>query len=428
MENELIKTKQLDDIDPFKPLTHLFDMPSNHQGDPYLYFNGNSLEPKPKKTEDALTKESITWGKLGVRGHFDQEHPWISYHELVTTSLARLIGAMPEEVVAMGTLTANLHSAFVSFYRPTPQRFKIIRLAGFPSDTYAIDSQIQQRLATLHDFNGIYPFNLETAVIEICPDDHGYLSLDTFKKTLEIHGDNTAIVWIEAVHFLTGQWFNIKEMTKLAHQKGCYIGLDLAHAIGNVPLALHQWNVDFAVWCSYKYLSAGPGAIGGLYINQKHLKDFHGPRFSGWWGHNKNTRFQMPKKFDPILTAEGWQLSNSNIFSLIALRTALDIFDQIDFIQLREKNKRLVAYLEYLIHKTLGDKVQIITPKNPDERGCQLSLHIKNMNEESEIEKRLLNQGVVCDTRGHLIRVAATGLYHTFVDVFNLVEKLKQVI
>lgn len=429
MKHTAIEAIQLDAQDPFKPLTHLFDLPLNKNGQAALYFNGNSLGPKPKNINQKLMKECDEWGRLGVRGHFKQEHPWFSYHDLVTNSLARLTGAKPEEVVAMGTLTSNLHFTFVSFYRPTPKRFKIIRLSGFPSDTYAITSQVKQRLETIREFSGTFPFEIENAIIEIKPDSNGYIDLDTFKNVLEMHGDETSIVWIEAVHYLTGQYFNIFEIAKLAHSKGCKIGLDLAHAIGNVPLALNEWGVDFAVWCSYKYLSAGPGGIAGLYINEKYLTDPSMIRFAGWWGHNKSTRFQMPNTFDPLPTAESWQVSNPGIFSLAALYQSLSIFDQIDLKELREKNKRLVSYLEKLIHDELGSDIQIITPKNPDERGCQLSFNLPHVNHKSEIEKIFFDHGIICDVRGGgLVRVAPMGLYISFIDVFNFVENLELIV
>src|SRR3990167_5233228 len=282
-----MKIHELDVKDSFQPLTHLFNMPVNAQGKQLIYLNGNSLGPKPKSVDAKLIEECETWGKLGVLGHFDQETPWVKYHTLVTNSLARIVGAKPKEVVTNGTLTTNLHLMFVSFYRPTKKRFKIIRLAGFPSDTYAIEAQVKQRLQTLKDFSQTdLPFSIDDAIIEIKPDKKGYIDHTVFKETLEQHGDQTAIIWIEAVHYLTGQYFNIADIATLAHQKGCKIGIDLAHAIGNVPLKLHEWDIDFAVWCSYKYLSAGPGGIAGLYIHEKYLTDPSILRFAGWWGHN----------------------------------------------------------------------------------------------------------------------------------------------
>ncbi len=425
MKNLIEGAVQLDHNDSFKALTHLFDMPTDAKGQPAIYLNGNSLGPKPKNINTGLLQECEAWGRLGVRGHFDQQQPWFSCHERVTDSLARLVGAKPSEVVAVGTLTANLHSTFISFYRPTATRYKIIRLRGFPSDTYALASQVKQRFETIREFTQVDPFNLNDAIIEIKPDENGYIDLQTFKRVIAEHGETTAIVWIEAVHFLTGQFFNIAEITRLAHAAGCKMGLDLAHAIGNVPLALHEWGVDFAVWCSYKYLSAGPGAIAGLYVHEKYVTDPTILRLAGWWGQNKSTRFQMLDTFDPIATAESWQMSNPDVLSLAALQQSLTIFDSVDLNALREKNKRLVAYLEQLILSELSDDIQIMTPSNVDERGCQLSLRLRHADKTMALEEKFFHHGVICDVRGSLVRVAPMGLYTTFTDVFNFVEKLK---
>ncbi len=427
MKHQLENALQKDLLDSFEPLTASFDIPVDKNNQALIYLNGNSLGPKPKNIDSALMKQCELWGRSGVRAHFSAENPWISYGERAIHSLARLIGAKNEEVVVMGGLTANLHATFVSFYQPTRKRFKIIRLLGFPSDSYAIDSQIKQRWETIRAFTGKDPFPLEEAIVEIKPNEQGYIDLDTFKKTIEGEGEHTVLVWIEAVHYLTGQYFNIPEITHLAHKQGCKLGVDLAHAIANVPLSLHRWNVDFAVWCSYKYLSAGPGAIAGLYIHEKYLQDPAMPRFSGWWGHNKLTRFEMPDRFDPILTAEGWQMSNPEIFSLTSLYQALSLFDRIDFGALREKNKRLVAYLEQLLQDEVGEKVHIITPKNPDERGCQLSLRIPCFDQEPEIENLFFKHGIIVDVRGDIVRVAPMGLYTQFADLFRFVEKLKRI-
>jgi kynureninase len=423
--NSIEDAIQRDAKDPFQSLIHLFNMPVDEQGQLAIYLNGNSLGPKPKSIDQALIKECHQWGDLGARGHFDQEHPWLSYNELVTNSLSRLAGSKPEEVVAMGTLTANLHVVLASFYRPTRNRFKIIRLAGFSSDTYAIASQVKQRLETISDFTEKKPFTLDEAIIEIKANENGYIEFDTFKKVLEEHGDSTSIIWLEAVHYLTGQYFNIPEITHIAHRKGCKIGLDLAHAIGNIPLSLHEWEVDFAVWCSYKYLSAGPGAIAGLYVHEKYLADPKVLRFAGWWGHNKSTRFQMPSIFDATPTAESWQMSNPGIFLLTALRESLSIFDKVDLHALREKNKRLVSYVEQLIHSELSHDIQIITPKNPDERGCQLSFFIKHTSPPHKIEKIFFNHSIICDVRGNVVRIAPMGLYTSFKDLYHFVSKLK---
>ncbi|HSW93260.1 MAG TPA: kynureninase [Gammaproteobacteria bacterium] len=420
-----IDAKKRDELDPFPCRMDWFDMPVDREGKQAIYLNGNSLGPKPKAMNETLMKACDAWGRMGVRGHLASRDPWVSRHETVAESLARLTGARPDEVVAMGTLTANIHFLFVSFYHPTPSRYKIIRLAGFPSDTYAIASQVKQRLETVQALAHKAPFSLDDAIIEIKPDASGYIDIETFKSVLDEQGESTAILWIEGIHYLTGQYFNMAEIARLAHEKGCLFGVDLAHAIGNVPLSLHDWNVDFAAWCSYKYLSVGPGGIAGLYVHENHLNDPARLRFAGWWGHNKKTRFQMGDVFDPIPTAESWLVSNSPIFLLAALRQSLDLFDQVDLQQLREKNKRLVAYLETLLKEALGQAVDIITPNNPDERGCQLSLRFKFLHENSDAENLFFEQGIICDVRKDLVRVAPMGLYTRFIDVFNFVEKLK---
>lgn len=426
MLHSFIEAQQHDAQDTFQPLTHLFDIPLDKNGEKTIYLNGNSLGPKPKGVEAAISIECDAWSRLAARGHFYKENPWVSYNERVTHSIARLVGAKKSEVVATGTLSTNIHFLLASFYRPTAKRFKIIRLAGFPSDTYAIESQVKQRIDTLRDFTGSAPFSVEEAIVEIKPDAAGYISLEKIAETLEQHGDQTCVVWIEAMHYLTGQFFQFAEIAKMAHKKGCKIGLDLAHAIGNVPLALHDANIDFAVWCHYKYVSAGPGAIGGLYIHEQYATDVTMPRLAGWWGHDKTTRYQMPNQFNAIPTAEGWQMSNPVIFSITALHHALSIFDDIDLQAMREKNKRLSAYLESLI-RTQFPSIEIISPSNLDERGCQLSIRIPNMNSAVDVKNTFYDLGVMCDVRGDKIRVAPIALYTTFADIFRFVEKLKVV-
>ncbi|MDP3558916.1 MAG: kynureninase [Legionellaceae bacterium] len=422
-------TQFLDANDTFKPLTDRFNMPVNAEGQKLVYLNGNSLGPKPKGVDEAVQAHCEVWGRLGVRGHFDGADPWISYHQRVTLQLARLVGAQPDEVIAMGSLTENLHLAFISFYQPTPTRYKIIRFAGFPSDTYALASQVRQRLDTLRAFMPEAPFTEEEAIVEIQPDSSGYISIEAIEQVLAAHGDKTAVLWLEAVHYLTGQYFDIQAITQLAHRYGCMVGFDLAHAVGNLPLQLHDWGVDFAVWCSYKYLSAGPGAIAGLYIREPYVRDPQRLRLAGWWGNKAETRFAMSPVFDPALTAEGWQLSNAPIISLRALHAALCVFDSVEFAALREKNKRLVAYLEYLLQKELGAAVQIITPTNPEERGCQLSLRLKALPAvDNHLEHVFLEHGVVCDVRGDLVRVAPMGLYSTYKDIFCFVQQLKKIL
>ena len=427
MKSEIFNAKNLDNTDPFKPLTHFFDMPLDENGNQAIYLNGNSLGPKPKSVDKLISIELKNWGMSGVRKHFDGANPWISYHELVTKSIARLLGALPEEVVAVGTLSSNLHYALVSFYNPTPNRFKIITISNFPSDKFVILSQIKQRIETIYQFTQKPPFNLKETVIEINPEEEThYIRMDTIKDIIQKHGETTAVIWIEAIHFLTGQYFNIEEIAHLAHEKGCKIGIDLAHAIGSVPLFFDTWKIDFAVWCGYKYLSAGPGAIGGLFINKKYHTDPNIVRFAGWWGHNQSTRFSKSSAFDPIPTAESWQVSNPNIFALAILRESLHIFDDVCLLQLREKNMRLMAYLENLILNKFSDKIEIITPKNPFERGCQLTLRFIDSNG-AEIENKLWKEGIICDVRENMIRVAIMGLYNTYRDLAIFIDKLHSI-
>jgi kynureninase len=419
---------QLDASDPFKPLTHLFDIPVNAAGQTMVYLNGNSLGPKLKRVNQAILQQGETWGCLGVRGHFEGQDPWIYSHQPVIKQLTRLVGAQSDEVTVMGTLTGNLHLLFISFYQPTKTRYKIIRLAGFPSDSYALESQLRQRLETLRAFSVEVPSSMEEAIIEIKPDESGYISFARIAETLAQHGQETAVLWFEAVHYLTGQYFDIEAITQLAHQYGCKVGFDLAHAIANIPLHLHDWGVDFAVWCHYKYVSAGPGAIAGLYIHQQYVQDRDILRLAGWWGNKASTRFAMLANFDPSLSAEAWQLSNPEMFSLATLHETLSLFDSVDLVALREKNKRLVAYLEYLLEKNLTGSVEVITPKNPEQRGCQLSLRVTAFQSMAQVELLFLERGIVCDVRGTLVRVAAMGLYNSYQDVFYFVQQLQQII
>jgi kynureninase len=423
-----LEAPQLDTMDPFKPLTHLFDIPVNVAGQTMLYLNGNSLGPKLKRINEAVFQQCETWGRLGVRGHFEGQNPWMHFHQRVTEQLTRLVGAQSDEVIAMGTLTGNLHLAFISFYQPTKTRYKIIRVAGFPSDTYALESQVRQRLETLRAFSAETPFTVAEAIIEIKPDEAGYISFNRIAETLAQHGQQTAVLWFEAVHYLTGQFFDIEAITQLAHQYGCKVGFDLAHAIGNLSLQLHDWRVDFAVWCHYKYISAGPGAIAGLYIHNQYVHDRNILRLAGWWGNKASTRFAMLPDFDPSLSAEAWQLSNAEMFSLAALHETLSLFDDVDLVALREKNKRLVAYLDYLLEKNLTENVEVITPKNPEERGCQLSLRVIAFQSMEQVEQLFLDKGIVCDVRDKLVRVAPMGLYNSYQDVFYFVQQLRQII
>jgi kynureninase len=422
MKSNQQEAQALDAKDPFICQRDLFELPKIGD-ETCLYFNGNSLGPKPKRAQHYIEKEFAAWAQLGGRGHFYKDEPWVEYYQLLRPSLARLLGTQEHEVVPMGTLTTNLHLGFMSFYRPTAKRYKILRLAGFPSDSYAVDSQIAQRLDCIKQWNGSQPFSAEEALIVLKPDHQGYIDFQRYAEILEQQGDEIALVWLEGLHYFTGQFFDLKKYGALAQQKGCYFGVDLAHAIGNVPLNLHADQVDFAVWCSYKYLSGGPGGISGLYIHQKHHHQTL--RLAGWYGHNRATRFAMPDQFDPIPTTEGWILSNPSIVLLANLRAALDIFDQTDLTALREKNLRLNTYLLDLLDGA-GLDVQILTPRNPAERGCQLSLRFASAELCSQLAQKLWEHKIIADVRSDVIRVAPMGLYTRFIDVYNLTEKLVQ--
>jgi len=340
------------------------------------------------------------------------------YHEFLTSSTARLIGAAPDEVVVMNSLTVNLHLMMVSFYRPTPSRYKIIiESNAFPSDQYAVQSQLA--------FHGYDPGD---ALIELQPRS-GEISIRTedIEALLSKEGQSVALVLLGGVNYLSGQAFDMKRITSVGHAAGCVVGFDLAHAAGNIPLDLHEWDVDFAVWCSYKYLNAGPGAVAGCFVHQRHGTNNTMPRFAGWWGHNKDTRFLMGPQFDASPGAEGWQLSNAPIFSMAALRASMEIFDEAGMAALRLKSELLTGYLEYLIDQMPGDAVTILTPRDKLQRGSQLSLRING--DGKKIFTSLTESGIICDWREpNVIRVAPVPLYNTFLEVFTFVERLQSML
>ena len=317
-KNTLDYAQFLDSQDPLRTFRDKFYIPLMH-GKEAVYFTGNSLGLQPKKTQDYVLNELEDWANYGVEGHFHARNPWMSYHEIFTTQLASLTGALPHEVVAMNQLTVNLHLLMVSFYRPSTKRFKIICEAkAFPSDQYAMESQV------LH-----HGYRYEDAVIEVHPREGEYtLRTEDIIASIEEHGDSIALVLFSGVNYYTGQLFDMEAITVAAHKAGAYAGFDLAHAAGNVPLSLHEWNVDFACWCSYKYLNSGPGGVSGIFIHERHSSDTSIPRFAGWWGHDKENRFLMEQGFKPIPSAEGWQLSNAPVLSMAAHKAALDTFDE----------------------------------------------------------------------------------------------------
>ena len=401
--------KQMDHQDPLKNYRNKFHFPQK-DGKDVLYFGGNSLGLMPKTTSNAVNEELDVWKKLGVTGQHDR---WEAYHEHLTESTARLVGAKPSEVVVMNALTVNLHVLLVSFYQPTPKRNKIVIEKGaFPSDQYAVESQIR--------FHGFDP---KDALIELTPrEGEKCLRTDDILITLKENGDSIATILIGGVNYYTGQAFEMEKITKVGHEIGAYVGFDLAHGAGNLLLNLHDWDVDFAAWCTYKYICAGPGSPGGVFIHERH-GSWDGPRFAGWWGHDKETRFNMGPNFIPITGAEGWQISNAPVLSMACLRSSMSIFDEAGMPAIRKKSEMLTGYLEFLI-KTIHDKIEVITPLDPHERGNQLSLV---MNEHGkDIFNKLGEKGVVCDWREpDVIRIAPSPLYNSYTDIYCFFEILK---
>lgn len=398
----------LDAADSLRAYRGEFLIPK-HEGREQLYFCGNSLGLQPKATRQALTDELDNWAEHGVEGHFQGRYPWMPYHAFVRDSLAECVGALPGEVVAMNSLSANLHLLMVSFYRPTAERPAILIEAGaFPSDRYAVESQIR--------FHGFDP---ATDLIEIEGDEaDGTISRESLQRALAEHGHRIAMVLWPGVQYRTGQAFDLKELVGWAHAKGCTIGFDLAHGVGNLPLQLHDSGADFAVWCSYKYLNSGPGAIAGAFVHERHAHTDR-PRFAGWWGHEQASRFRMGPKFVPTPGADGWQLSNPPIFALAPLRVSLEIFQRAGMQALRQKSERLTGYLETLIRQRLDGVLQIVTPREPSRRGCQLSLRVAGGREQGRaLFEHLMTQGIVGDWREpDVIRISPTPLYNRFEDV-----------
>jgi len=421
MNNQLFDTSEnlaheLDKGDHLSHYRNQFHIPTTSSGKNCIYLAGNSLGLQPRKAREYIDQELDDWAKLGVEGHFHAKNPWLPYHELLTEQTARLVGALPIEVVVMNTLTVNLHLMMVSFYRPTPERNKILIEGGaFPSDQYAVRSQAH--------FHGLKE---KDAILELKPR-HGETILrnEDIVKQIEETGESIALILIGSVNYLTGQAFDIQAITKAAHSKGCLIGFDLAHGAGNLNLNLHQWGPDFAVWCSYKYLNAGPGALAGCFVHERHSKKIDIPRFSGWWGHNKHTRFEMNSTFDPIAGAQGWQLSNPPIFQMAALRASMEIFDSASMDRLRSKSKNLTGYLEYLLTQMLPDNCRSITPSEPDQRGSQLSLRINGKSR--NLLDKLSARGIICDFREpNIIRVAPVSLYNNFSEIYSFVKTLDE--
>ncbi|PWH81849.1 kynureninase [Algibacter marinivivus] len=409
---------QQDQNDELKAYRSHFHIPKDKQGNPWIYMTGNSLGLQPKQTKAYVNQELEDWANLGVEGHLEAKNPWLPYHEFLTESMAKVVGAKPIEVVVMNTLTANLHFMMVSFYNPTKTRYKIlIESDAFPSDKYAVESQLRH-----HGFD-----DKEGLILWKPRKGEELLNYEDLESILEAQGDEIALIMIGGVNYYTGQFFDLKRISDLGHKHGCNVGFDCAHGAGNVQLNLHNSGADFAVWCTYKYLNSGPGSLAGCFVHERHAhrKDLN--RFTGWWSHNKQTRFNMRDEFDQLTGAEGWQLSNPPILSMAAIKASLDMFNEVGMAKLTNKSKKLTGYFEFLL-KTLGeDIIKIITPNNPEERGCQLSIQVKNA--DKALHNKLTEANIISDWREpDVIRCAPVPLYNSFEDVFRLVEKLKAIL
>jgi kynureninase len=417
-QNSLEYAQSLDNADELKSFREKFHIPK-HEGKDVIYFTGNSLGLQPKATKDYILRELDDWAEHGVEGHFMARSPWYSYHEIFPRQLANVVGAFPDEVVAMNHLTVNLHVLFTTFYRPTKERFKIICEArAFPSDQYALESQVL--------IHGLKPSD---CIIEVQPSDgFHHIKTEDIIATIEQHADELAVVLFGGVNYYTGQVFDMEAITVAAHKAGAYAGFDLAHAAGNVAMKLHDWNVDFACWCSYKYLNSGPGGVAGAFIHLRHAVNTSLPRLAGWWGYAKESRFQMKPGFQPIPTAEGWQLSNAPVLSMAAHKAALDMFEEAGMEKLMAKSRKLTRYLFYLlddINKQRQQKlIEVITPRGDNEHGCQVSMLM--LERGKEIFNGLTAKGVVSDWREpNVIRIAPVPLYNSFEDVWrfgNIIE------
>lgn len=405
----------LDRNDPLAKYRTAFHIPKDEQGNDWLYFTGNSLGLQPKTTKSAIEQELNDWANLGVEGHFEAKNPWMPYHEFLTESMAKIMGAKPIEIVVMNTLTTNLHLLMVSFYNPTKKRHKIlIESDAFPSDRYAVQTQLE--------FHG---YDANECLIEWTPrTDEKLLRTEDLEQILETQGEEIALLLIGGVNYYTGQYLDLKKIAALGHAKGCKVGIDLAHGAGNIQPELHDTGIDFAAWCTYKYLNAGPGSLGGVFVHERYAHDKTLKRFAGWWSQNKATRFNMRQPLDITPGAEGWQLSNPPILSMAAIKAALDLFNEVGMNKLREKSIKLTGYLEFLIKGLNHAQIEIITPSDPNQRGCQLSIQVKNANK--DLHKKLTEQHVITDWREpDVIRCAPVPFYNSFEDVFRMVEILK---
>ena len=405
---------KMDKKDPLKKFRKQFHYPQ-HKGKKAIYFCGNSLGLQPKQTAKAIRQELKDWKNLAIGGYFGAKNPWLFYHENFKQTLSKIMGCRRDEVTVMNALTVNLHLLLLSFYRPAGNRYKIIMEAGaFPSDQYAVETQAK-----------FYGYDAADAIIEIAPrKGEKILRTEDIVETITANKDNLALVLLGGINYYTGQLYNIQSATAAAHEAGAIAGYDLAHVAGNVPMALHKWNADFAVWCSYKYLNAGPGAVSGIYINSKHANNKALGRLGGWWGNAESTRFKMKKGFVPKAGVDGWQLSTAQVFNMVALKASLELFEKAGIKNLRKKSILLTGYLEYLLQQLSNIKFEVITPSDPQQRGAQLSLYFKEKGK--EIHQALSSKGIIVDYREPgVIRVAPAPLYNSFKEVYRFYEIVK---
>jgi kynureninase len=403
-------------MDADDPLAHFrkrFFFPKPRDGQDCIYLCGHSLGLQPKKTKDYLDQELRDWAQLGVEGHFHARNPWVPYHRLLTEHTAEIVGARPEEVVTMNSLTVNLHLMMVSFYRPTQKRHKIVVESGaFPSDQYAVKSQIKA-----HGYDPV------SSLIELTPRPGEFCIRDEdINELIDREGGSIALIMLGAVNYATGQVFDLPAIVRHGHARGCVVGFDLAHAAGNLPLQLHDWGPDFAVWCNYKYLNGGPGCVAGCFVHERHARAWDLPRYAGWWGHEEKLRFEMAPEFQPMAGAEGWQLSNPPILALAPLRASLEIFHEAGMARLRAKSISLTGYLEFLLENIASPKFTMITPREPERRGAQISLRIRNKGK--AFCQELAGAGVVGDWREpDILRIAPVPLYNSYQDVYEFVQR-----
>ncbi|MFZ1159366.1 MAG: kynureninase [Candidatus Sulfotelmatobacter sp.] len=404
---------RMDADDPLASFRDRFLLPKSASGEECIYLCGHSLGLQPKKARDYIEQELQDWAEFGVEGHFHARNPWMPYHRLLTEQTAALVGAQPQEVVVMNSLTVNLHLMMVSFYRPTRQRHKIVVERGaFPSDQYAVKSQIK-----------VHGYDPSSALIELTPRPGEFCVRDEdAEELIEREGDAIALILLGGVNYATGQAFDMQRITASGHARGCVVGFDLAHAAGNLPLRLHEWGPDFAAWCSYKYLNGGPGCVGGCFVHERHARAWELPRYEGWWGHEEKIRFEMGPEFQPLAGAEGWQLSNPPILALAPLRASMEIFHEAGMERLRAKSVALTGYLEFLLEGIASSKFSIITPRESERRAAQISIRIPD--KRKAFCEELAGAGVIADWREpDILRVAPVPLYNSYQDVYEFVRR-----